>query len=86
MLDKIVYAGVNNSSFKQGSKDLLKLAEVRVSAKQVERVCQRIGQERVAERNQAVETFAALPLTERKATPAGVSAPELAVVGCDGGR
>ena len=86
MLDKIVYAGVNNSSFEQGSKDLSKLAEVEVSAKQVERVCKRIGAERVDERNEAVEAYEALPLSERKATPAGVSAPELAVVGCDGGR
>src|SRR5204863_7447019 len=86
MLDKIVYAGVNNSSFEQGRKDLLKLAEVEVSAKQVERVCQRIGAERVDARNEAVEAFQALPLTERKAPPAGVPTPELAVVGCDGGR
>ena len=86
MLDKIVYAGVNNSSYEQGSKDLSKLAEVDVSSKQVERVCQRIGQERVEERNAAVEAYQALPLTERKGVPAGVTAPELAVVGCDGGR
>jgi hypothetical protein len=86
MLDKIVYAGVNNSSFEQGSKDLLKLAEVGVSTKQVERVCKRIGAERVAERNEAVAAYQELPLTERKATPANVTAPEVAVVGCDGGR
>lgn len=86
MLDKIVYAGVNNSSFEQGRKDLSKLAEVEVSAKQVERVCKRIGAERVAERDEAVEKYQALPLTQRKEAPAGVTAPDLAVVGCDGGR
>jgi len=86
MLDKIVYAGVSNSSFEQGSQDLSKLAEVEVSAKQVERVCKRIGQERVAERDQAVDKYQALPLTERKQAPAGVTAPPLAIVGCDGGR
>lgn len=86
MLDKIVYAGVNNSSFAIGSQDLLKLAEIEVSAKQVERVTERIGHERVAERDAAVETYQALPLTERKAAPVGVAAPELAVVGVDGGR
>jgi hypothetical protein len=86
MLDKIVYAGVNNSSFAQGSQDLLKLAEVNVSAKQVERVCKRIGAERVAERHEAVAKYQALPLTERKQVSSGVMAPELAVVGCDGGR
>jgi hypothetical protein len=86
MLDKIVYAGSTNSSFAQGSQDLRKLAEVEVSAKQVERVCQRIGQERVAERTAAVEAYAALPLVERKGVPDQVTAPEVAVVGCDGGR
>lgn len=86
MLDKIVYAGVNNTSFAHGSQDLAKLAEVQVSAKQVERVCQRIGTERVAQRNQAAAAYQALPLTERKQAPVGVTAPELAVVGCDGGR
>lgn len=86
MLDKIVYAGVNNSSFAQGSQDLHKLAEVQVSAKQVERVCKRIGEERVGERDEAVAKYRALPLTERKEAPAAVTAPELVVVGCDGGR
>jgi hypothetical protein len=86
MLDKIVYAGVSNSSFQHGSADLLKLAEVEVQAKQVERVCQRIGAERVAERRAAVKAHQALPLTERKAASAGVTAPAVAVVGCDGGR
>lgn len=86
MLDKIVYAGVANSSFEQGHKDLSKLAEVEVATKQVERVCQRIGEERVCERNEAVAAYQALPLTERKAVPEGVTAPALAVVGCDGGR
>jgi hypothetical protein len=86
MLDKIVYAGANHSSFEQGSKDLSKLAEVQVSSKQVERVCQRIGAEREAQRDEAVATYQALPLTQRKAVPDGVTAPELAVVGCDGGR
>jgi hypothetical protein len=86
MLDKIVYAGVNNSSFAQGSQDLAKLAETAVPTKQVERLCQRIGAERVAERDAAVATYQALPLVERKETPAGVTAPDLAVVGCDGGR
>lgn len=86
MLDKIVYAGTMSRSFEQASKDLTKLAEVEVPTKQVERVCQRIGQERVDERNEAVTAYEALPLTERKATPAGIPSPELAVVGCDGGR
>jgi hypothetical protein len=73
-------------SFEQASKDLAKLAEVEVPTKQVERVCQQIGSERVAARDEAVAAYQELPLAERKQTPPGVTAPDLAVVGCDGGR
>jgi hypothetical protein len=86
MLDKIVYAGTMNRSFEQASANLRKLAEIEVPTKQVERVCRRIGQERVAERDEAVSAYQELPLVERKQAAAGVTAPELAVVGCDGGR
>lgn len=92
LLDKIVYAGTTNSSFQQGSDDLLKLADLPVSAKQVERVAKRIGEERVAERDLAVSAYEALPLMQRKAAPTGVTgvtgpdASKVAVVGCDGGR
>ena len=86
MLDKIVYAGTMSRSFEQASKDLRKLAEVEVPPKQVERVCQRIGAERVTERDEAVAAYQKLPLIERKAVPTGVTAPDLAMVGCDGGR
>jgi hypothetical protein len=86
LLDKIVYAGTMSRSFEQASKDLAKLAEIEVPTKQVERVCQRIGNERVLERDEAVAAYLELSLTERKETPPGVTAPDLAVVGCDGGR
>ncbi len=73
-------------SFEQASKDLQKLAELSVQAKQVERVAKRIGQERVQERDAATAAYQKLPLVERKSVPAGVTAPAVAVVGCDGGR
>jgi hypothetical protein len=62
------------------------LAELPVTAKQVERVSERIGQERVAERDAQVTAYQALPLAERFTAPAGVTPPELAVVMVDGGR
>jgi hypothetical protein len=73
-------------SFAEGSELLARLAEVAVSAKQVERVARRIGAERVAERDAAVAAYQALPLVERFAVPAGVTPPDLAVVMGDGGR
>lgn len=86
MQAKIVYAGVNNTSFEVGSQDLKELAELTVSAKQVERVTRRIGGERCAERDREVQAFQALPLTQKYEAPAEVSGPELAVVMVDGGR
>jgi len=83
---KIVYAGVTNPSYQQASRDLAELAELTVSAKQVERVTDRIGAERCAERDADVKAYQALPLVERKGVPAGVEPPEVAVVGSDGGR
>jgi hypothetical protein len=84
---KIVYAGANNTSYEQGDADLKELAELKkVGPKQVRRVCKRIGAERCVERDEKVAKYQALPLVERKETPQGVTAPEVAVVGVDGGR
>jgi hypothetical protein len=73
-------------SFAEASDLLSQLADLPVSAKQVERVTRRIGEERVAERDAQVAVFQALPLAEKFRAPAGVAAPELAVVMVDGGR
>jgi len=86
MQQKITYAGTVSRSFAEGSELLERLAEVSVSAKQVERVARRIGGERVAERDAEVAAYQALPLVEKFAVPAGVQAPGLAVVMADGGR
>lgn len=86
MQAKVVYAAVTNPAFVLASQDLAELAEVNVPAKQVERIAKGIGLERCGERDAATAAYLALPLVERKAAPAGVSPPEVAVVGTDGGR
>ena len=83
---KLTFAGTNSSAFKTGSESLLELMDLAVDAKQVERVTERIGHERCAERDAAVEQYQSLPLVKRKDKPADVTAPELAVVMVDGGR
>jgi hypothetical protein len=83
---RITFAGSVSRSFAEGSELLGQLADLAVSAKQVERVCRRIGGERVAQRDAEVAAFQALPLVEKFQTPAGVEAPDLAVVMADGGR
>jgi hypothetical protein len=86
LLEKITYAGIVASSFGQASQVLHKLADLPIPEKQVERVTERSGAERVAERAAAVAAFAALPLAEKFGVPAGVTPPALAVVMVDGGR
>jgi hypothetical protein len=86
VLEKITYAGVASRSFAEASTLLAKLAELPVQEKQVERLCRRIGAERVDERNAEVAAFEALPLAQKFAAPSAVAAPELAVVMVDGGR
>jgi hypothetical protein len=83
---KITFAGANNTSYAQAEQDLRVLADLAISDKQVRRVCQAIGAERVAERDTAVANYQALPLTQRKDVPTGVQAPAVAVVSVDGGR
>lgn len=83
---KVVFAGTKNTSFQQAQEALAELLELEINAKQVERVTERIGKERCAERDEAVERYMSLPLSERKDKPDGVTAPEVAVVGADGGR
>jgi hypothetical protein len=77
---------VTQASYEAGSEVLAKLASLALPAKQVERITKRIGEERCAERQEAVAAYVALPLVKRKAAPAGVTPPAVAVVGTDGGR
>jgi hypothetical protein len=83
---KVIHAAVTNSSFVLASEDLAELAEVQVPPKQVERIAQGIGRQRCDERDAAAAAYLALPLADRKSAPAGVTPPEVAVVGTDGGR
>ena len=83
---KIIYAGSNNTSYSHAEADLDHLAELDVSDKQVRRLCKRIGDERIDERDAAVVAYQALPLVERKSAPAGVVPPAVAAVSVDGGR
>ena len=86
MQAKIVYAGSTNTSYQQGAADLQELFDLPISDQEVRRVCKPIGAQRCAERDAATATYQALPLVKRKDVPEGVTAPDLAVVGTDGGR
>src|SRR5437899_3984494 len=83
---KIDYAGTAHGSFEQGKQTLQELADVEVTTKQVERLTEQIGAERLAERNEALAAFEELPLTDKHQSPAGVASPKVGVVMVDGGR
>jgi hypothetical protein len=86
LLQKITYAGTAGRSFAEASATLHHLADLAIGPKQVERVTERIGAERVAERDVQAAAFQALPLVEKFRAPPGPATPDLAVVMADGGR
>lgn len=84
-LKKVVHAGVHASSFRQAEADLRALAELAVSGQRVRRAAERIGHERVAQRDREVERFLKLPLPEQQRSPTD-QVPPVACVEMDGGR
>lgn len=69
-LKKVIYAGTQAASFPQGSRDLKELAELEVSPERVRRATERIGDERVAERDARAADYEALPIPARRADAA----------------
>lgn len=84
-MKKVVYAGTQASSFRQAECDLKEEAELSVSQQRIRRATERIGQERIEQRDQAVERWQALPLPVQQRSPHD-HVPSLAVVQVDGGR
>jgi hypothetical protein len=74
------------SSFPQAHKASEELLEQVLGIKRIERLTERIGGERVAQRDAETAGFDALPLVEKLAAPPGVKPPKLAGVFPDGGR
>jgi hypothetical protein len=87
-LKTIIYAGTQLTSFAQGSAALEALGRLNVATKQVERITEKIGRERVEQRDEAVEAFLTLPLMDRCKSPVANPPPEstVATVMMDGGR
>jgi hypothetical protein len=85
LLKKAVYAGSNSVSFEHASESMLHLAEQDIDASTIRRATDRIGQERLAQRDLLVESFANLPLIYKDRSPTA-DVPDLAVIMTDGGR
>ena len=59
ILEKIEYAGTNAVSFKQAAEHMEVLGEMKISAKHIQRLTERLGAEREAIRDQDVEAMKA---------------------------
>lgn len=82
----MIYAATQAASFPQGSRDLKELAELDVSPERVRRATERIGAERVAERDAQATAYDALPIPARRTVPADQPRPAVACAQMDGGR
>lgn len=73
-------------SFEAARDSIAETLEVELTTKRVERLTERIGLRRVAERQAEVADWEALPLVTKLTTPPGVEAPAMVCVSTDGGR
>jgi hypothetical protein len=73
-------------SFEAARDSIAETLEVELTTKRVERLAERIGARRVAEREADVAAWEAQPLMAKLAVPRGVEAPAVVCVSTDGGR
>ena len=86
LVEKVAYLGAKLPSFRDAYEALDVLLRTTLSLQRVERVTERIGAERVVQREAEIAAWRALPLVQRDQTPEGVKAPAVAAVLADGGR
>ena len=83
---KIVHLATKLPSFDSARESVTETIEVELVTKRIERLTERIGCERVFERECATRVWEKLPLVEKLTAPKGVKAPQVVCVSCDGGR
>jgi hypothetical protein len=83
---KTVQLATRLPSFEAARDSIAETLEVELTTKRVERLTERVGQRRVAEREAEVAAWSALRLMTKIAAPVGVKAPTVVCVSADGGR
>lgn len=86
LLQKLIWAGANLSSYKEAAEAMEELAEQPISARRIRRQVESIGEARVAQRERQVESLKKMTFSERRSASSDADAPQLAVVMMDGGR
>jgi hypothetical protein len=81
VLAKIEFAGANYESFGEAASALLRLAELPISSKHVQRVAERLGKERGQQRNRQVDMMKTGKLSPTHAQP-----PQVVAIHLDAGK
>lgn len=82
----MVWAGSNLGSYQMAEEAMRELGGVSVSLRRIRRVVGQVGDERVAERDAAVERFKEMDLPKQQIGSMAVDPPQIAVTMMDGGR
>ncbi len=85
-MHKTVHLATKLGSFQSARDSVAQTLEVNLTTKRVERLTERIGRERVVQRELSIVEWEALPLVEKLAAPKGVKAPDVVCISADGGR
>lgn len=86
LLERLTYLGTKLPSFRDAHEALDVLLRTQIGLKRVERITERIGGERVRQRQAELAVWSQRPLVEKLAAPTGVKPPPVAAVLADGGR
>ncbi len=86
LLKKIEYAGGNTRSFEMGAQTLERLAECSISARHVERLTERLGQERAALRDVASAAMQVGKLRSAYKQPPAVAVVVVVMLDAGSGR
>ena len=77
VMRKIVHLGTKLGSFDSAADSISETLEIDLKTKRVERFTERIGLERVGERDLSVAEWESLQLVQKLEAPQGVKAPAL---------
>jgi hypothetical protein len=86
LLERVTYLGTKLPSFHDAFEAVSKLLRTTIREKRVERTTERIGGERIVQREHEISAWSKLRLVDKLAAPPGVKAPTTVSAMADGGR
>jgi hypothetical protein len=86
LLERVTFLGTKLPSFRDAFESVNRLLRTTIRKKRIERITERIGEERVLQREQQISAWSQLRLVDKLAAPPGVKAPTTVSAMADGGR